>query len=186
MRRDRAFVGVMAAAAMLGLAMPSRMPGVIWNTTSSAPIGLYALDRLAPLRRGDLVAALPPPELARALAARGVLPPGVPLIKPVAALGGQVACRLGDRVSVDGVSLAIALRHDRQGVPLPIWQGCRRLGPTEVLLLNPARTDSFDGRYFGPLATSTIWGRVRPVWVEHRDPGRVSPTPHDRRLVGSR
>ena len=181
MRPRRLLIGVVVAAAMFGLATPSRMPSVIWNTTASAPIGLYVLDRHAPLRRGDLVAALPAPDLARALAVRGVLPPGVPLIKPVAALGGQTVCRHGERISVDGADLATARRRDRRGLPLPVWQGCRRLTSNQVLLLNPARADSFDGRYFGPLATSTVWGRVRPLWVERPGPGQRTSGP-----VGSR
>ena len=33
----------------------------------------------------------------------------------------------------------------------------------ELLMLNPDHTDSMDGRYFGPLPTSTVLGRAIPI-----------------------
>jgi conjugative transfer signal peptidase TraF len=161
----RPLVAGLAAIGLLAILRPASAPRLIWNTTASAPIGLYGLRPGARPSRGELVAALPPPRLARALAERGVLPLGVPLIKPVAAMAGQTVCRDGGLVSVDGRVLASARSHDRHGAPLPTWRGCRRLGRGEVLLLNPARDDSFDGRYFGPLPLASVWGPVRPLWL---------------------
>ena len=90
----------------------------------------------------------------------------MPLLKHVAALGGQRVCRVGAAVSVDGAPLGDALARDHRGRPLPTWSGCVVLTDAQVFLMNPDRLDSLDGRYFGPLDRSTIVGRAEPVWTE--------------------
>ena len=155
------------ALGLAGCAALTRAPAprLIWNTTASAPIGVYRVLADGALSRGDLVALQPPPPLAKALAERGVLPRGVPLLKPVAALPGDTICRFGQVVGVAGQPVATARSRDRRGQALPVWRGCRRLAPGEPFLLNPARDDSFDGRYFGPLPTAGLIGRVAPLWT---------------------
>ena len=159
-----------SVVALLLIAAPRGRPWLIWNTTASAPIGLYRVDGAARPGRGDLVAVRPPPALGRWLDARGFVPLGVPLIKPLAGLAGDMVCRHGDRVSVNGAPLAQARDRDRQGRPLPRWSGCRRLGVDEVFALNPAREDSLDGRYFGALPAANVLGRVRPIWLRGDQP----------------
>ncbi|MDP3748833.1 MAG: S26 family signal peptidase [Phenylobacterium sp.] len=164
-----AALAVTTTAATLWRAPP---PMLVWNTTASAPIGLYQVGRADPLHRGDLVVARPSGPLAAFLAERGYLPLGVPLIKPVAALPGQRVCRVGSAVMIDGAVAAQARRRDRWGRALPVWQGCRTIARGEVFLMNPARQDSLDGRYFGAVAATSVVGRARPLWVS---PGRVDP-----------
>ena len=36
----------------------------------------------------------------------------------------------------------------------------------EVFLMNRQSVASLDGRYFGPLPTTTIVGRADPIWIE--------------------
>lgn len=138
-------------------------PRLIWNASASVPIGFYAVAPIEHPRIGDIVAVTPPEPLAAFFAARGYLPVGVPLLKPVAALPGQRVCRLDLRVTIDGRFAAMALPRDRRGAPLPVWQGCRQVAPGQVFLLNSRHADSLDGRYFGPLAVSTVIGRATPV-----------------------
>ena len=140
-------------------------PKLIWNASASVPVGLYAVHRPRPLHVGDIVVARPMEPRASYLDRRRSLPEGVPLVKPIAALGGQTVCRHGGLVSVDGVALAVAQDRDRRGRRLPVWQGCRVLGTGEVFLMNPAEPDSLDGRYFGPLSTVAIIGRATPLWI---------------------
>jgi type IV secretory pathway protease TraF len=101
-------LGLTACAALTRASAPS----LIWNTTASAPIGLYRVLSPRPMRRGDLVAIAPPPALANALARRGVLPLGVPLIKPVAGLPGDLVCRHRRTITVAGRTLASARLRD--------------------------------------------------------------------------
>lgn len=151
---------------------------LLWNASASAPLGLYWIVPASEIARGDLLVIRPPQPLAILLAERGYLPLGVPLLKPAAALSGQRVCRTGGAILIDGKALAHALARDRHGRDLPVWRGCRTIAPGEVFLLNPARPDSLDGRYFGPVAATTIVGRARPLWrASRRD---------DRRISGSR
>lgn len=147
-------------------------PKLIWNASASTPIGLYSIDRSSRLAVTDLVAVEAPGPLASFLAERGYLPRGIPLIKRVAGLAGQQVCRIGARISVDGVDRGEALDHDRLGRDLPIWRGCRRIADGEIFLMNWSVTDSLDGRYFGPLPASSIIGRAMPVWTDENGTGR--------------
>jgi conjugative transfer signal peptidase TraF len=181
MRRQR-YLGatVFAATVFTGLpvvvAIADPQPLLIWNASASAPIGLYRIhpDREPPT--GALVAIAPPERLARWLSARGYLPESVPLLKHVAAKAGQRVCRIDVTVSVDGKPVATARQRDGQHRPLPVWQGCRMLGPGEIFLLNPTVPDSLDGRYFGPLPTSTVIGRATPLHLRAPSPTASPPS----------
>ncbi len=152
------------AAIVAPITMPAT-PRLIWNATASVPIGLYRLHPRPRLQRGMIVAVNLPADTARLAASREYLPVGVPLLKPVAGLEGDFVCRAGDTVFVDGKPIGRARAADRHGRPLPRWSGCAWLGPGDVFVMNPAVPDSFDGRYFGVLPTSSIIGRATPVWL---------------------
>jgi len=157
--------GYAAIAAITVPAFVRPAPRLIWNASASVPIGLYLARPVKRLRRVDLVAARAPLPIARLMAERGYLPVRVPMLKQVAAVGGQQVCRSGTRILIDGKPVAWARAVDRAGRALPSWQGCHRLSEDEVFLLNPAVPDSFDGRYFGPLRTRAITAILIPVWT---------------------
>ena len=160
------------SAGLLGVALLAASnitlprPLLTWNSTASVPIGLYRVQPVGDLHVGDMVLFRPPPTLMDLLAERGYLPLGVPMLKPIAALPGDRVCRTGLQVTVNGTTIASALERDRMGRSLPVWSGCRLLGPDELFLLNPAVAASFDGRYFGPLPVTAIVGRAVPLWTE--------------------
>ena len=162
-----AAAGVSAAgvglAVLLTLLAPPR-PLLIWNISSSAPLGLSPGGGGRPPVRGDLVAArLAPPW--RALgSARRYIPANVPLIKRVAAAAGDRACATGADIAVNGANIARRLLIDGAGRPMPHWSGCVVLRRGEYLLLMPGPA-SFDGRYFGPTAESDIVGKVHLLWA---------------------
>jgi conjugative transfer signal peptidase TraF len=181
-RQDQRLVGAFALAALaaLGASAPARAPAWIWNASASVPEGLYRVRPAPPLQVGDLVAAAPPEPLASFLAARRYLPRGAVLVKPVAAMPGQIVCRTGVRIRVGGTPVDEALLRDSRGRRLPAWSGCRTLLPGEVFLMNPTVRDSFDGRYFGPLPASALLGRAVPIWLApagRRPATRPAPTP---------
>jgi type IV secretory pathway protease TraF len=113
----------------------------------------------------DLVVAFPPEHLAAFLAEAGYLPRGVPLIKHVLALPGQIVCRERLAITVDGIEMGAARKRDRRGRVLPSWQGCRELAQGEVFLMNWDEPASLDSRYFGPLPVTAIVGRAVPLWT---------------------
>jgi type IV secretory pathway protease TraF len=133
---------------------------VLVNESPSVPRGLYARDPGASLRPGVFVAT-PQPPLARAYLAGLGMPSGVRLLKRVAAAGGDVVCRRGDRLQVGPRVVRVAAR-DRRGAGLPAWSGCRRLTADEVFLLGDT-PGSFDSRYFGPVRVSDVDGVFREV-----------------------
>ena len=143
--------------------MPKKL---IWNASASTSIGFYAITPIDTFDVGDLVAVDPPETLAHFLAERHYLPRGVPLLKHIAALPGQRVCRIGHRIIIDGVTVGEAHDRDRLGRSLPDWQGCRRVADDELFLMNKTVRDSLDGRYFGPIPSSSIIGHAHPLWTD--------------------
>ncbi|MFG1379443.1 S26 family signal peptidase [Xanthobacter autotrophicus] len=171
---NRAAYALLTAVASVGVAYAATVPTplkLIWNVSASVPIGLYSLEPADHLEITDLVAVMPPPTLAAFLIARGYIGEGTPLLKRVMGLPGQEACRLGDAITVDGVPLGEALRRDRLGRDLPVWQGCRRIEPGYLFLMNPDVGDSLDGRYFGSIPFATIVGRAMPLFTDEAGDG---------------
>ncbi len=153
-----------AIAASLAPLLWRPLPTVLWNATSSAPVGLYLLVPGQDVRRGTMVAARIPKRFRTLAAARRYIPPGVPLIKRVAATSGDRMCAAGMRIFARGHYLALRRARDGAGRPLPAWRGCKQLRRDQVLLLTRESGASFDGRYFGPSPRSDILGRVVLLW----------------------
>jgi conjugative transfer signal peptidase TraF len=145
------------------------VPKLIWNASASIPIGLYAVHPTGVLHVTELLVVAPPEPLATFLDERRYLPKGLPLLKRVLALPGQTVCRTDRTITVDGVAMGEALDRDHLGRPLPVWQGCRVVAAGDVFLMNWQSEDSLDGRYFGPLPTTTIVGRADPLWTDEED-----------------
>ncbi|MEG3089301.1 S26 family signal peptidase [Sphingomonas sp. PB4P5] len=174
-----------AISAVVAPASTGTVPRLVWNLSASVPIGLYAARVTNRIDRGELVAVYPLAPIARLMADRHYLPLRVPMLKRVAAVAGQTVCRTGTAILIDARHVAEALPRDRMGRLLPRWSGCRTLPKGQVFLLNPASATSFDGRYFGPVATHRIVAVLRPLWlpggraaVPASAPARRESTPH--------
>jgi conjugative transfer signal peptidase TraF len=163
--------------ALAWAAFVSPLPRLTYNPSDSVAVGWYRIEpfghRAASLPRPlsvDSIVLVPLPAEAAALAAqRGYLPTRVPLLKRVGAVSPQEVCIAGGVVRIDGVPTATVLPADRLGRALPSWQQCRRLESGELFLLSVTNPASFDSRYFGPIAGSTVIGLARPVRLEaHR------------------
>jgi conjugative transfer signal peptidase TraF len=140
----------------------------IWNVSESVPVGLYRLRPVGGLSVANLVAVQAPEPFATLLADGGYLPRGVPMLKRVLALPGQIVCRNASTITVDGVAVGEARDSDRLGRPLPVWRGCRAVADDELFLMNWQSANSFDGRYFGLLPRAAVIARAQPVWTaEH-------------------
>jgi conjugative transfer signal peptidase TraF len=157
--------GVAVGIAAIIASVPAKPVALVWNASASVPVGLYRIAPASTVRPGMIAVARPAPHLARLMTTRGYLGSGALLLKPVAAAAGQTICRAGFTITIDGQPVATALRADRIGRPLPAWSGCRVLPPDTVFLLARDVAASFDGRYFGPVATARIVGRAMPVWT---------------------
>ena len=165
----KTLVTTLAASSAVAVSGPNlASPALIWNASASVPIGLYRVQPDPQPKVDDIVVVRPPSDLVWFLAEGGYLPRGVPLLKHVAALGGQRVCRTGRALRIDGEHVGDALERDHRGRPLPTWQGCVVLSGAQVFLFNADRPDSLDGRYFGPLERNTIVGRAQPVWTDEQ------------------
>jgi conjugative transfer signal peptidase TraF len=138
---------------------------LLWNASASAPLGLYRVRADHHPARGELVLVIPSRSVAAFAASRGYLPMGIPLVKRIAALAGDTVCTRGDLILINGKPVASRLLSDHQGRTLPGWSGCRALRRDEVFPLMLNVRDSFDGRYFGPVHSAQIVGRLVPLWT---------------------
>jgi len=143
-------------------------PILLYNPSQSAPLGWYRIEAINEISRGDLVVANLPTDASELAAQRGYLPTGIPVIKTIAALDGDMVCEEDGLLQINGIPSVGVLTTDRAGRPLPVpWKACRRLQANEVLLLSDRTPDSFDGRYFGAVQTTDIIGRA--VWLRAAD-----------------
>jgi conjugative transfer signal peptidase TraF len=162
--------GAVVAATLLSAALPLARV-LVWNATASVPTGLYLIRAASELHAGQRVAIDPSPALRRYLAARGYLPAGVPLLKEIAGVRGDIVCRDGADITLNGELVAAARAIDRRGRPLPVWRGCRTIAEDQVFVMNRHAPGSFDGRYFGPVSRHRIIGRAKPLWTDETGSG---------------
>jgi conjugative transfer signal peptidase TraF len=151
--------------ALAGLALPvvwSPAPLLIWNRTDSAPKGLWRLSD-APFARGRWVVVSAASADSEWAAARLYVGRGWPLLKRISGVGGDVICRTGNEISVNGSASAMALEIDGSGRALPVWEGCFRLAKKQVFLLTD-HPQSLDGRYFGATSTDDLEGVAELVF----------------------
>lgn len=174
--RLRPAVMCTAAALVLGTMAAAQMAGFRVNTTASMPVGLWRVAPVvAELRRGDIVTACPPDAAGtREAAARGYLAAGTcpgghePLVKPVAAIAGDLVLVGPTGISVNGALLdgTAQLDLDSAGRELRAFPpGAHRVPASRVWLLSGHDARSWDSRYFGPVAVKDVQAVARPVWV---------------------
>ncbi len=156
----------LAAVASLVSTIGGATPRYIWNPSNSVPIGLYRVAPAGKFTVTELVAVQPPNPLAAFLDLNDYLPYGLPMLKRIVALPGQVVCRTGLTITVDNLEMGQARERDGRNRPLPAWHGCRIIGEDEIFVMNWQSADSLDSRYFGPLPASAVIGRALPVWTD--------------------
>lgn len=153
-----------AGAAVAAATVPG--PIVIHNVSPSIPTGFYARSSADPAV-GRII-AFRVPELGRPYAAAHVAPlirDGI--IKPIAAGEGDTVCTTGPSgLTINGKQLAPIVARDRRGVELPHWRGCRQLRAGEFFVFSDRIPNSYDSRYYGPVARADIIGTYRPLWLD--------------------
>ena len=91
-----------------------------------------------------------------------------PLLKPIAAIAGDVVDLTPDVVAVNGEPMAQShtQEHDRAGRVLPHmpW-GRYQLTAGELWVMSTYHPASWDSRYFGPIRAETVIATVVPLWV---------------------
>jgi conjugative transfer signal peptidase TraF len=149
--------------------------GLRINATASMPRGLWRVQARESIARGAIVTFCPPDQADireaahRGYISRGGCPGGYePLVKPVAAIAGDLVAVTLKGIAVDGKPVAgtEALAEDEAGRPLhSIPIGAYRVESGEVWLLSGHDPRSFDSRYFGPVPAANVTGVAHPLWV---------------------
>lgn len=158
-----ALSAVAATAAVATAFWPPRAK-LVWNSSSSSPVGLYSVSEPRGVGPGEMVVAWAPEGVRSLAAERRYLPLNVPLVKRVAASAGDRVCAIGEAILVNGTVEAFRRIEDPSGRPLPWWTGCEDLRDGELFLLAPESAASFDGRYFGITRAREVVGRARLIW----------------------
>lgn len=155
-----ALLALAPAAALVSLLLAATVQPALAliNESPSLPRGLYLRDLRGEPVTGAIV-AIDQPASVRPYLARLGMPAKVRLIKRVAASAGDLVCSDGRRLRTPDRTVAVP-DHDRSGVALPVWRGCRPLGPDERLLLGDT-PNSLDSRFFGPVSVARIEGVYR-------------------------
>jgi conjugative transfer signal peptidase TraF len=149
--------------------------GLRVNTTASMPVGLWYVRAGEPIKRGVIVTICPHDcedfreALRRGYITHGRCPGGYePLVKPVAAVAGDLVTVTRQGIAVNGnvVANTAALAEDEIGRPLhQVPPGIYRVASGEVWLLSGHDIRSFDSRYFGALPFANVRGVAHPLWV---------------------
>lgn len=158
--------GILAAAVSFGLLatiVAHPYPWLVWNASSSEPIGLYSVTYSSYPQTGDIVVAKVPDGWRELAARRRYVPINVPLVKRVVAEPGDTVCAMGADIFINARRVAKRRELDALGRPLRWWNGCKvlRNGALFLLTTNPS---SFDGRYFGPTRRDDVVGKARLIW----------------------
>lgn len=140
-------------------------PRLVWNASLSSPVGLYWVALPRDIEAGDRVIAWMPASARQLGAERHYLPSNLPLVKRVAAVGGDQVCASGSAIFVNGRLQAQRRARDGGGRPMPWWIGCEQLRRGDLFLLNPGVPASFDGRYFGITRAPDVVGSARLLWA---------------------
>lgn len=156
---------LLAIALVAGAAVRSAPPVLLYNPSLSAPRGWYLLGPEPPTRIGQYALARLPADAAQLAAQRHYLPLGTPLLKSVAALGGDYVCADGAQVRINRRVVAQPLTQDSQHGQLVAWRDCLVLRAGQYFLLSSTNPASFDSRYFGPVSRELVVGRAVPLWT---------------------
>ena len=162
-------LGVTVAAVVIGTFLAFGSLGIRFNSSPSLPVGLYIVTSD---KRANLVEFCPDEPFASLSIARGYRDQGVcadgaaPLLKPVVAGAGDLVDLSNDGISVNGRLLpnTVPLSKDSRGRELQPWRfGRYAVASGTVWVASSYHPRSFDSRYFGPVPTSAIRHRLRPL-----------------------
>jgi conjugative transfer signal peptidase TraF len=143
--------------------------GLRINTSPSLPLGLYVTSSEPGV---NLVEFCPSEPFARLALSRGYRDAGAcsdggaRLLKPVVAREGDLVDVSAAGIAVNGHLLpnTAPLHRDTKGRPLTSWPlGQYTVEPGSVWVASSYNRRSFDSRYFGPVAISSIRDHVKPL-----------------------
>ena len=151
-----------------------RLFGIRINITSSLQRGFYVVSQRP---SANLVEFCPEGDAASISLERDYRTPGgtcpdggSPLMKPIAALAGDRVEVTTNGIRVNGKLIPNSAAHfkDHRGRPLNPWPNGEYIVQAGSLwVVSDFNSWSFDSRYFGPIPSSLVQHRLRPLWTFH-------------------
>src|SRR5437667_7948666 len=151
-----------------------RLFGIRINITSSLERGFYVVSQRP---SANLVEFCPEGEAATISLQRGYRTPGgtcpdggSPLMKPIVAVTGDDVEVTTHGIRVNGKLIPNSAAHlkDHRGRKLAPWPNGEYTVATGTLwVISDFNSWSFDSRYFGPIPSSLVQHRLRPLWTFH-------------------
>jgi type IV secretory pathway protease TraF len=129
------------------------------NISASVPYGLYRLEAVSASPPVGTLALLPAPQVVWPWWSRWL-----PMLKPVAAVGGAMVCASEHVLFVDGLAYG-PIYQEAHGQALPQFldaSTCRAVPEGEVFLASAVER-SLDSRYFGPVRLAELTALAVPV-----------------------
>lgn len=162
-------IAPLAGAAALSALAFGYAGGLRVNASHSMPVGVWVIGPPTEIVRGEaVVVCAGEPEAARYVGPGGC-PNGLePLVKPVAAVAGDVVIVTAHGVAVNGEAIentAPLIRDDAGRALHPVPEGIYAVESGNVWLLSSHDVRSFDSRYFGPVPVSAVLAVARPLLV---------------------
>ncbi|MGH7619766.1 MAG: conjugative transfer signal peptidase TraF [Gemmatimonadaceae bacterium] len=164
---------LLVALVLLGVTLLAYGLGIRLNLSASIPPGLYRIAA-GSIGTGTVVMVCLPSHISAFARSRGFVPNGS-CADGSAPIGKTVAATAGDVVDVSTMGIVVNGRALRNSRPLMFDSEHRPLVPftpghyvvrrNDVWLVSTYSSHSFDSRYFGPVHTSSIVARVRPLLV---------------------
>ncbi len=164
-------LAITVVAVMVGTFLAFGFLGIRFNSSLSLPVGLYVVTTD---EHANLVEFCPSEpfgslSISRAYRDQGVCADGAaPLLKPVVASSGDSVELSPAGISVNGRLLpnTAPLSKDSKGRQLQPWGfGRYAVSSGTVWVASSYHPRSFDSRYFGPVPTSAIRHRVKPLFT---------------------
>ena len=143
--------------------------GVRLNLTGSLPLGLYRLSAAAD---ANLVEFCPPEPISRLSVARQYRNPGNcpdgdnPLMKPIVARPGDVVVLSKSGLQVNGKLLRNTAPRSEDSKARPLLHypfGTYPVSSGTIWVASSYHPLSFDSRYFGPIPTTIVRHRLKPL-----------------------
>jgi len=146
---------------------------IIFNTTSSFPLGFYKISKSTQYKKGDLVSfcAMPSRIIDRMIEQgytqkNSLCPHQTPqLLKKIVGLEGD-RVKIGKRVSINNneIKNSKIFMQDRAGNPLTV-QLSQTIEKDKFWAMSDYNERSFDSRYFGQVPLKNIIGIAVPIMI---------------------
>ena len=140
-------------------------PSFNFQVTDSRPKGIYRIEPVQNIGRGDIVVLKVPKRILSYCESRRMIPRNLKyvLMKNVIALPGDIIKVSRAGCYVNGIYYGPVFALDSVGKPLPTCYGEYILKEKQYFLANKYEK-SLDSRYFGPVLKEEITGKAKP-WL---------------------